>query len=51
MKLENDQYYSYMAMRTLDLILDGTTSLRRDTATGISPPTRKLIGKEKIMSW
>lgn len=29
---------TYMAMSTLDLTLVGTTSLRRDTATGMSPP-------------
>ena len=27
-----------MAIRTLDLTLEGTTSLRRETATGIRPP-------------
>jgi hypothetical protein len=27
-----------MVMRTLDLTLEGTTSLSRDTATGIKPP-------------
>jgi hypothetical protein len=27
-----------MAIRTLDLTLEGTTSLSRETATGIRPP-------------
>lgn len=38
---------TYMAMRTLDRTLEGTTSLSRDTATGIKPPGEGERKKER----
>jgi hypothetical protein len=36
-----------MVMRTLDLTLEGTTSLSRETATGIKPPGEGKRGQRE----
>lgn len=37
-EFRDHHFMTHIVMSTLDLILEGTTSLSRDTATGINPP-------------